>query len=136
MKFYLDRKKQANQVSLIGLIGKKSHVNVSQIFIPDQVDFNQVWKAKSELLKSNQLGDFKSQFAFQISCCGRGKNYHNGVENRESSLLANLFPKIPIIGAFVNGELGHDYLPNLQDHNSDLKTFGFSSVFTIVSIRN
>lgn len=139
---------------LICLLGRKSRVRVSQVVIPDIQDypseFDQVWQRKIDLLKASQQCENKNQrFGFQISCCGRGSNYHQGQENYESSLFLKSFPGVSLTGFFANGEIGNDYLfengqedtnstNNLtkQENNSnELDFLTFSSVFTIVSIK-
>ena len=129
---------------LIGLIGKKSLVKTAQVVIPDtnqdSGEFDKVWKCKIDALGSVGVYEpTRVQFAFQITCCGRGSAYHNGIENHESSLFRKSFPKLPLFGFFSNGELGHDHFSKHQQNKSDdfyerLQTYTFSSIFTIISI--
>lgn len=155
----------SKQILLVGLLGRASHVRVSQVVIPDttnsSTEFDKVWQQKmSLLLKSSQLAsqerDSKvtccQRFGFVVSCCGRGSSYHEERKNYESSLFVKAFPNVSLTGFFANGEIGSDYLSasllptdSDQQENSDavnnslflkLDTFSFSSVYTLVSIKN
>lgn len=144
----------------MGLLGRASHVRVSQVVIPDttnsSIEFDRVWQQKmSLLLKSSHFAsqerDSKvsccQRFGFVVSCCARGRSYHGKGKNYESSLFVKAFPNVSLTGFFANGEIGRDYLPADSDHqkNSDsvnnslylkLDTFSFSSVYTLVSIKS
>lgn len=58
-----------------------------------------------------KLGRFSMGFMF--ACQGRGITMYDK-ENVESSLFKKLFPKIPLVGCFGDGEFGKDtiFIPN------------------------
>lgn len=82
-----------------------------------------------------------------FACVGRGKYFHEGVENVESKLFRKVFPNTPLFGFFGNGEIGYDYLPNYQSENLDSHYrpdcseslrenemfHGYSSIFVVLS---
>ncbi|XP_064467211.1 F-box only protein 22-like [Ornithodoros turicata] len=47
---------------------------------------------------------------FMFACVGRGVSFHRK-RNLEAKTFAKVFPNVPLMGLFGNGELGMDYLP-------------------------
>ncbi len=68
--------------------------------------------------------DASNTCAFMFACCGRGAGLYRGKKNVESRVFQRLFPGVPLIGAFGGGEIGLDYIPNLQseDDQGDAKS--------------
>lgn len=139
----------------LSLISNSENVQVAQIVLPDtpQEKFKSIWEEKSEILKSCGIQtENSSLFGLQVSCCGRGREYHNGAENFESSLMLKLYPKLNLTGFYGYGEFGVDHVPDFKDRegkdfltkNIESKEFvkeeisfcGFTSIFTIISVKN
>ena len=67
------------------------------------VDAAQVDIVKTAGTLKQQLGT-EPAFALLFSCLGRGPYFYNGVD-QDLALLKTLFPKLPIIGFYGNGEI-------------------------------
>lgn len=145
--------KRIKLVFMCLISNQDSGCKVSQIVVrePAVQNFGQIWNEKINLMKKSGVysGEEKCM-AFQVSCCGRGKDYHRQ-ENFESNMFLKEFPNVPLVGFFGYGELGVDYLP---DYNTDsgnnfidnfenkdflvenLITTSFTSIFTLISFKN
>ncbi|GFY38202.1 hypothetical protein TNIN_435431 [Trichonephila inaurata madagascariensis] len=66
--------------------------------------------AKFETFKETGLLNHKC-FAFMFACIGRGYSFYQE-HNVESSIFCKMYPNVPLIGLFGNGEVGYNYLPN------------------------
>ena len=67
------------------------------------VDAAQVDIVKTAGELRQQLG-IEPEFAMLFSCLGRGPYFYNG-QDQDLALLKTLFPKLPIIGFYGNGEI-------------------------------
>lgn len=74
--------------------------------------------------------------AFMFSCVARGHYVYNEY-NIESHIFQKLYANIPLFGAFGNGEIGVNYLPNLSNSKkySGKLMHEYSSVFVLISIK-
>ncbi|RMZ99865.1 F-box only 22 [Brachionus plicatilis] len=125
---------------------------VSQIVVrePTQQEFSDVWNEKIDLMKKSGVYSNRERcLAFQVSCCGRGKDYHHQ-KNFESNLFLKEFPNVPLVGFFGYGEIGVDYLPDYRtDSNKNfidnvknremmfenILATGFTTIFTLISFQ-
>lgn len=74
-----------------------------------------------------QLGT-EAEFAMLFSCLGRGPYFYNG-QDQDLALLKTLFPKLPIIGFYGNGEIAPINGTNeLLQHSAVLGLFAESNV--------
>lgn len=138
-------------LSLISKVDSKCKVSQIVIREPIQQDFDEIWNEKIDLMKKSGIYSNRDKgLAFQVSCCGRGKDYHSK-ENFESNMFLKEFPNVPLVGFFGYGEIGVDYLPDYRtDSNKNLiddlkkKEFlfenilatGFTSIFTLISFQD
>lgn len=72
---------------------------------------------KTKELVEQRLKLFKSHISlkkhsmgFMFACCERGENMFNE-RNVESSIFKKLFPDIPLVGCFGDGEFGETTIP-------------------------
>ncbi|XP_054720007.1 F-box only protein 22-like [Uloborus diversus] len=84
--------------------------------------------------------------AFMFACVARGRHYYRE-SNVESSIFNRLYPNVPLIGTFGNGEIGHNFLPHLPTvHKFQQKAFirprctkkflhSYTTVFVMVSFK-
>ena len=70
-----------------------------------------------------QLGA-EPEFALLFSCLGRGPYFYNGGD-QDLALLKTLFPKLPIIGFYGNGEIAP-----IQGKNEMLQYSAVLALFT------
>lgn len=64
------------------------------------------------------------QFALLFSCLGRGPYLHNGID-QDLALIKTLFPDLPLIGFYGNGEIAPIRGKNeLLEHSATLGLFG------------
>ncbi|GFR20079.1 hypothetical protein TNCT_585731 [Trichonephila clavata] len=99
--------------------------------------------AKLETFKETGLLNHKC-FAFMFACIGRGYSFHQE-HNVESSIFCKMYPNIPLIGLFGNGEVGYNYLPNFPIEKTlragsfaryERKFLhGYTSVFVLISLK-
>jgi hypothetical protein len=141
-------------LTLISFITTKTQddIRVAQVVIPDCDDlseFDKVANQKLNMLKNTHICMDKvsrSIFALCMMCCGKGKRFHNQ-DNHESNLFKKYFPHLKLVGFYANGEIGFDHLPDYSDLNNnnnkqnfkvnihELRPLGFTTVFTILSIK-
>ncbi|XP_006611836.1 F-box only protein 22-like [Apis laboriosa] len=95
---------------------------------------------KTKELVEQRLKLFKSHISlkkhsmgFMFACCERGENMFNE-RNVESSIFKKLFPDIPLVGCFGDGEFGETTIPTKSFN--DKKNFWYherSTVFLIIT---
>ncbi|XP_035226642.1 F-box only protein 22-like [Stegodyphus dumicola] len=78
-------------------------------------------------------------FAFMFVCVARGFHLHKE-HNLESSVFHKLYPNVPLIGLFGNGEIGINYIPSMCENNLDQQKsarylHSYSTVFVLVSVK-
>ncbi|KAK0178800.1 hypothetical protein PV327_007650 [Microctonus hyperodae] len=59
----------------------------------------------------NQVKLQRHTIGFMFACVARGVNWYGGEENVESKIFKKVFPDVPLIGSFGNGEYG------IRSHN-------------------
>lgn len=140
--------KETTNLTFISLVTKNpDDVRIAQCIIPDceKEDFDKIANEKLLLLqKTGIYSDKKNRtfMALQVTCCGKGKYFHSA-DNYESILFKKYFPNLKLAGFYANGEMGFDYLPNYNtktcnstmSNANELKVLGFTTVFTILSIK-
>lgn len=63
----------------------------------------------------------QNSVGFMFACCGRGK-FHYRCKNMESSVFRSYFRKTPLIGAFVQGEIGRKFLTGMKQDSGTKAT--------------
>lgn len=145
--YKLSAQVEAQNSNFIALVSENSDdVRIAQIVLPscEKDEFDQIATEKlTRLQKTGIANDTKNRcvFAYQVTCCGKGKEYHNE-SNYESIMFKKYFPNVRLVGFYANGEMGLDFLPDytkeepdLTPNLSELKLLGFTTVFTIVSVK-
>ncbi|CAF4634325.1 unnamed protein product [Rotaria socialis] len=146
---YDDRENQQKPLvyNTCGLVltGDPKHLNIKQILLRSHINTRKAVQEKLKQLKSIENNECLS-FGIQVSCVARGEAVYNGEKNVECSEFRSLFPKIPLIGIFGNGEIGHDYLLNdteaSQKERASTKKIAtndvfhtYSTIFSLISLR-
>jgi small ligand-binding sensory domain FIST len=94
------------------------------------VDAAQVDIVKTAGELKQQLGT-EPEFALLFSCLGRGPYFYNG-QDQDLALLKTLFPKLPIIGFYGNGEIAPINGTNeLLQYSAVLGLFAESNVISL-----
>ena len=120
----------------LSLTGDPEHLDIRQVVLDDTIRTREQIREKLKLLQSKHYEQSTMSFAIQITCVARGSHFFHGETNVECSEFRRLFPRTPLIGAFGNGELGHDY-PTEKDvlmSNHDDLFRSYSTVFSLISI--
>ncbi|KAF8763439.1 F-box only protein 22 like protein [Argiope bruennichi] len=99
--------------------------------------------AKLEVFRESGLLKNKC-FAYMFACIGRGYCFHEE-HNVESEIFSKMYPKVPIIGVFGEGEIGVNYIPNVILENKKLKAgkfkttkrflHSYTTIFVLISIK-
>ncbi|XP_023346409.1 F-box only protein 22 [Eurytemora carolleeae] len=72
--------------------------------------------------------------ALMFACCGRGKGLYRGKKDVESRAFRRVFPCIPLIGIFGNGEIGMDTSkPKPQVVKERDFIHGYTTIFFFIS---
>ena len=91
------------------------------------VDAAQVDIVKTAGELKQQLGT-EPEFAMLFSCLGRGPYFYNG-QDQDLALLKTLFPKLPVIGFYGNGEIAPiNGINELLQYSAVLGLFAESNV--------
>ena len=91
-----------------------------------------VYAAQVDIVKTagklkQQLGT-EPEFAMLFSCLGRGPYFYNG-QDQDLALLKTLFPKLPVIGFYGNGEIAPiNGINELLQYSAVLGLFAESNV--------
>ncbi|XP_020291169.1 F-box only protein 22-like [Pseudomyrmex gracilis] len=86
----------------------------------------------------------KHSMGFMFACRARGQNMYNEERNVESTIFKRLFPKVPLVGCFGDGEFGTDSISVEQKKSKKNSTHSncssnknwyneFSTVFMILT---
>lgn len=101
---------------------------------------------ESKLRSFQETGLLKDRcFAFMFTCVARGYYVYKKY-NVESSIFHKLYPEVPLIGVFGNGEMGLDYLPNVPNHHQVLRIgklvrcrkkflHSYTTIFVLISLK-
>lgn len=139
-----ERKHSTSSACGIVLTGDRSHLNIRQVVLNNQIQTREEIREKLKELKSFENQHCCLSFGIQISCVARGADFYHQESNVECTEFRTLYPHTPLIGIFGNGELGHDYLPKEnQTSTSQTKTtesvedifHSYSTIFSLISIR-
>jgi hypothetical protein len=149
---------ESHEITIINLILKdriqnKGSIQVGQIIVPDmdRSDFDayfdkklamlKTWFDSDEYLRRNKTKLGRKLFAIKVNCIGRGSEYH-GSKDHELNMFRKHFERVPLVGFYGEGEIGHDYLASSSkqsissDTNSlirgDIDLYGYSSIFTLI----
>jgi small ligand-binding sensory domain FIST len=118
----------ANEVSLT--LTKSLQVGDWLSWAIRDVDAAQVDIVKTAGELNQQLGT-EPEFALLFSCLGRGPYFYNG-QDQDLALLKTLFPKLPIIGFYGNGEIAPINGTNeLLQYSAVLGLFAESNVISL-----
>ena len=94
------------------------------------VDAAQIDIVKTASMLRRQL-DVEPEFALLFSCLGRGPYFYNG-SDQDLALIKTLFPDLPLIGFYGNGEIAPIAGVNeLLQYSAVLGLFAKSNVITI-----
>ena len=88
-------------------------VKVASIYFESDVKTEGKLKEQMAKLKKCNIPE-RNTIGFLVACCSRGE-HHYDKDNVESGVCHQLFPKVPLVGFFGQGEMCHNYLP---DYNS------------------
>lgn len=96
---------------------------------------------EEELTKFKQACDFDNwdkanSIGFMFACVARGIKQH-GKHNVEADAFSRVFPGVPLMGAFGNGEIGVEYVPNKKPPETILNQpclHGYTTVFVLLSL--
>ncbi|XP_034950661.1 F-box only protein 22-like [Chelonus insularis] len=95
-----------DDLTWLALIISGKYVKSWSTFL-DKNDVNEK-DIRSKLLKlKDNLQLYKHTIGLMFSCNGRGAHWYNNRKNVESSIFKSIFPEIPLIGCFGNGEFGN-----------------------------
>lgn len=79
------------------------------IVVDESYKTKELVEQRLKLFKSH-ISLKKHSMGFMFACCERGENMFNE-RNVESSIFKKLFPDIPLVGCFGDGEFGETTIP-------------------------
>lgn len=91
----------------VALIGS---VNTWSIVVDESYNTKERIEQRLKSFK-NRICLKKHSMGFMFACCARGERMFH-VCNIESSIFKKLFPEVPLVGCFGDGEFGENTLPN------------------------
>jgi hypothetical protein len=107
-----------------------------QVCEPDEVEkcLRKLGPPPSSKLRRKSVG-------LMFACVGRGQQFYDNRVNVESAAFARLYPGIPLLGFFGNGEIGYDFPdgPSMDGSGDSsvthtVKLFhSYTSIFVLVS---
>lgn len=121
-----------------GLIFAGSNVKMASHILNQSIRAEKKVRAILSEFKTSGL-NLMNAVGFMFACTGRGKGFYRGKKNMESGIFHELYPNIPLIGIFGNGEIGLDFCassaqskppPSISQGKCILS---YTSVFIIVS---
>ncbi|XP_049940474.1 F-box only protein 22-like [Schistocerca serialis cubense] len=102
-----DEKKCSKAGAIVGIAFSGNNVHCTSTLLDTDI------RCKAEV--ASLMDEFhgwnlpeRNSVAFMFACCGRGK-FHYRCKNMESSVFRTYFPNTPLLGAFVQGEIGRKF---------------------------
>ena len=101
---------------------------------------------ESKLKLFQETGLMKDKcFAFMFACVARGYYLYKKY-NVESLIFNKMYPDVPLLGVFGNGEIGMDYLPNIPSDHQVLRIgklvrarkkylHSYTTIFVLISLK-
>lgn len=127
---------------LQGIVFSGAALRVASVVLGRKVRNDRDVERELQRLKdASVVAETSNTIAFMFSCCGRGQHHYRRKRNVESAVFRRLFPNIPLVGFFGNGEIGHEFLPHLRagasntEEESDLPEVlhSYTSIFVVLS---
>ena len=123
-----------------GIVFNGPSLHVASVILGQKVKNEKAVERELKRLKDSNVQSGQT-IAFMFSCCGRG-HYFYKKNNVESTVFRRLFPGIPLLGFFGNGEIGHEHLPQLRTADCNIDDdlpeiiHSYSTIFVLLSWQN
>ncbi|XP_059093272.1 F-box only protein 22-like [Tigriopus californicus] len=123
-----------------GLLFAGPNVNVASKILNQSMRTEKKVRTALSEFKASGL-NLANAVGFMFACTGRGRGFHRGKKNMESGIFNELYPSVPLIGIFGNGEIGIDFCssthvePTVPISQSKC-VLSYTSVFLVVSFDN
>ncbi|CAN8026281.1 unnamed protein product [Ixodes persulcatus] len=130
---------QADRVVCAGLCFSGDGVRSASVVLPPEVRGAQAVEKELRRLKVDSgFGSWGAgqTLGFAFACVARGAGHH-GRPNVEADAFARVFPGVPLIGLFGNGEIGNEHLPLRADgcHSANESCmYGYTTVVVLLSL--
>lgn len=119
-----------NEVKNAGVVGLAFTGNVEAVSMVHHGETVEGVQESLKELRKCGITCNKNTACFMVSCIGRGQEFYHA-KNVETGIFQQVFPGIPVVGFFGNGELGLD----LHSHERDGHFLhSYSSVFCLCSL--
>ena len=100
-----------------GLIFAGEGVSAASVMLTSDVKTEAKVEAILSELKTLDADPARS-VAMMFACCGRGQGLYRK-RNLESSVFRRLFPAVPLVGLFGQGEIGVHYVPKKEEEDAN-----------------
>lgn len=99
------KKNKNENINSIAILLSGSKIDSWSIVIDSDITDKNIVEEKLLEMKNNIKKLFKHTVGFMYACVGRGEGLYSE-KNIESSLFKKIFPNIPLVGCFGDGEFG------------------------------
>ncbi|XP_043100614.1 F-box only protein 22 [Puntigrus tetrazona] len=119
----------------VGLTFSGSKIQGASVLVDQDVGSPKAAEATIQRLKAANIPE-RNTMGFMFACVGRGHNSYNNQRNVEATAFRKIFPNIPLLGFFGNGEIGCDRIVKenyiLSETDADGLQHSFTTVMTLV----
>lgn len=103
----VDNEKKKDKWEWLAVMIGGTNVRSWSVVIPSNLRTREQLRARLMQLRTD-VQPLKRTVGLMFACVGRGES-HYGEANVEAGLFREIFPNIPLIGGFGNGEFGFNY---------------------------
>lgn len=115
----------------VGLTFSGSKIQGASVLLEQDVSSPKAAEDTIQRLKAANIPE-RNTMGFMFACVGRGHNTYNNQRNVEANAFRKIFPNIPLLGFFGNGEIGCDRIIKDNYTLSETDAEGLQHSFTTV----
>lgn len=115
----------------MGLAFSGSKIQGASVLLEQYVTSAKAAEDTIQRLKAANIPETNTM-GFMFACVGRGHNTYNNQRNVEANAFRKIFPNVPLLGFFGNGEIGCDRIIKENYTLSETDAEGLQHSFTTV----
>ncbi|XP_056604809.1 F-box only protein 22 [Triplophysa dalaica] len=115
----------------VGLTFSGSKIQGASVLLEQDVSSPKAAEDTIQRLKAANIPE-RNTMGFMFACVGRGHNTYNNQRNVEANAFRKIFPNVPLLGFFGNGEIGCDRIIKDNYTLSETDAEGLQHSFTTV----